>query len=111
MKALKAQRKLMNDINTNPNDDSKSNPSFESAMIELEALVTKIETGNLSLEDSLKEFENGIKLSRVCQSALKDAEHRVKILSDDEEQDFVTNSDIPSSDNTSSNNTTSPKLL
>ncbi|MEH6457743.1 MAG: exodeoxyribonuclease VII small subunit [Cocleimonas sp.] len=65
--------------------------SFESAMIDLEALVTKIETGNLSLEDSLKEFENGIKLSRICQSALKDAERRVKILSDgnDDEQDFT----------------------
>ncbi|MCL4108396.1 UNVERIFIED_CONTAM: hypothetical protein GTU68_065424 [Idotea baltica] len=58
-------------------------------MTDLEALVTKIETGNLSLEESLKEFENGIKLSRVCQSALKDAEQRVKILSDDEEQDFA----------------------
>ena len=69
------------------NDDNKL--SFESAMMELEALVTKIETGNLSLEDSLKEFENGIKLSRACQTALKDAENRVKILTDnDEEQDF-----------------------
>ena len=70
-------------------DSDSSNISFESAMIELESLVTKIETGNLSLEDSLKEFENGIKLSRVCQSALKDAEHRVKILSGDEEHDFT----------------------
>jgi len=69
--------------------NDESNLSFESAMMELEALVTKIETGNLSLEDSLKEFENGIKLSRVCQTALKDAENRVKILTDnDEEQDF-----------------------
>jgi exodeoxyribonuclease VII small subunit len=61
---------------------------FETAMVELEELVAKIETGNLSLEDSLKEFEKGIKLSRICQSALKDAEQRVKILSDDEEHDF-----------------------
>ena len=72
--------------------DKDNNLSFESAMVELEALVTKIETGNLSLEDSLKEFENGIKLSRVCQTALKDAENRVKILTDtDEEQDFDIN--------------------
>ena len=83
------KRQKMNDKNTSPapNDDTELN--FESAMSELEALVTKIETGNLSLEDSLKEFENGIKLSRICQAALKDAEHRVKILSDDEEQDFA----------------------
>jgi len=79
----------MKDGNKTPNNEAQS---FESAMIELEDLVNKIETGNLSLEDSLKEFEKGIKLSRVCQSALKDAENRVKILTnDDEEQDFDTN--------------------
>ncbi len=79
----------MSDENKPPKDNDQSKQSFESAMIELEELVTKIETGNLSLEDSLKEFENGIKLSRVCQSALKDAENRVKILTDnDEEQNF-----------------------
>jgi exodeoxyribonuclease VII small subunit len=61
---------------------------FETAMQQLEVLVTKIETGNLSLEDSLQEFEKGIKLSRTCQASLKDAEQRVKILSDDEELDF-----------------------
>ncbi len=84
----------MNDENTSPTPIGETELSFESAMSELEALVTKIETGNLSLEDSLKEFENGIKLSRVCQTALKDAEHRVKILSDDDnnnEHDFMVN--------------------
>ena len=82
----------MSDENKKSVEEDQSKPSFESAMIELEALVTKIETGNLSLEDSLKEFENGIKLSRVCQTALKDAENRVKILTDtDEEQDFDIN--------------------
>ncbi len=57
-------------------------PNFETAMAELEELVAKIETGNLSLEDSLKEFEQGIKLSRICQQALTDAEQRVKILTE-----------------------------
>lgn len=88
----------MDDTTKTSTDDQPSNLSFESAMIELEELVTKIETGNLSLEDSLKEFENGIKLSRVCQSALKDAENRVKILSDDEEQDFSVSTDSAGSD-------------
>ena len=83
------KEKKMNDENKTPSKTSKTGLSFESAMIELEELVTKIETGNLSLEESLKEFENGIKLSRICQSALKDAEQRVKILSDDKEQDFT----------------------
>lgn len=67
-------------------------PNFETAMAELEELVTKIEAGNLSLEDSLKEFEQGIKLSRICQKALTDAEQRVKILTDsltsDTEEEF-----------------------
>lgn len=83
----------MSNENTSASNKNDSPVNFESAMVELEALVSKIETGNLSLEDSLKEFENGIKLSRICQSALKDAEHRVKILSDDEEQDFTVESE------------------
>lgn len=58
------------------------NPDFETAMTELEELVAQIETGNLSLEDSLKQFEQGIKLSRTCQQALSKAEQRVKILTD-----------------------------
>ena len=81
-------RKLVMDDKNKNVEEKQDEKSFESAMIELEELVTKIETGNLSLEDSLKEFENGVKLSRVCQAALKDAEKRVKILNDDEEQDF-----------------------
>ncbi len=57
-------------------------PDFETAMTELEELVAQIETGNLSLEESLKQFEQGIKLSRTCQKALTEAEQRVKILTD-----------------------------
>ena len=74
-------------IYTKTTDTEK--PDFETAMTDLEALVSKIESGDLSLEESLKEFEKGVKLSRECQAALKDAEHRVKILSEDgEEHDF-----------------------
>ena len=69
---------------------NKANPDFETAMIELEEVVSKIETGNLSLEDSLKEFEKGIKLSRMCQKELTEAEQRVKVLTDsfENEEDF-----------------------
>ena len=76
------------------NAKKTTTPDFETAMLELEELVAKIETGNLSLEDSLKQFEKGIKLSQVCQKALTKAEQRVKILtdslnnSDDDEADF-----------------------
>ena len=53
---------------------------FEKSLADLEALVNAMEKGNLSLEDSLKAFEEGVKLSRDCQQALKDAEQKVEIL-------------------------------
>jgi len=66
-----------------------SSPDFETAMTELEALVQRMESGELSLEDSLKEFERGVKLTRICQSSLKVAEQRVKLLTESgEETDF-----------------------
>lgn len=79
----------MNDTSKTPAISDENTLDFEASMIKLEELVAKIETGNLSLEESLKEFEQGVKLSRLCQTALKDAEQRVKILSDDEELDFT----------------------
>ncbi len=75
--------------------ENDSAPNFETAMTELEELVAKIETGDLSLEDSLKEFEQGIKLSRLCQQALNDAEQRVKILTDSLNGETEENFHIP----------------
>ncbi len=64
-------------------------PDFEAALAELEGLVQRMESGELSLEASLQEFERGVQLTRICQDALKVAEQRVKILSaTGEEQDF-----------------------
>ncbi len=53
---------------------------FEQAMEDLEALVSSMEDGELSLEDSLQAFEKGIKLTRKCQAALKQAEQKVQVL-------------------------------
>jgi len=53
---------------------------FEKALENLEQLVTSMEDGDLSLEDSLKAFEKGIKLTRECQSALQKAEQKVQML-------------------------------
>tara|TARA_B100000989_G_scaffold295608_1_gene277035 strand:+ start:203 stop:445 length:243 start_codon:yes stop_codon:yes gene_type:complete len=58
----------------------KTKFDFEGALEKLETLVDDMETGELSLEDSLKAFEEGIKLTRDCQKALKDAEQKVQIL-------------------------------
>lgn len=53
---------------------------FETAVAELEQLVQKMESGELSLEDSLQAFEQGVKLTRQCQQALSSAEQRVQLL-------------------------------
>ena len=53
---------------------------FERSLTELEAIVEQLEQGDLSLDDSLKQFERGVQLTRVCQSALKQAEQKVEIL-------------------------------
>jgi len=49
-------------------------------MRELEQIVEQLESGDLSLDKSLKQFEKGVKLSRDCQAALTDAEQKVQVL-------------------------------
>jgi exodeoxyribonuclease VII small subunit len=58
----------------------KTASQFEEAMEELEKLVEQMERGDISLEESLKSFERGIRLTRTCQQALLDAEQKVQIL-------------------------------
>ena len=58
---------------------------FERSLDELEQLVAKLEHGDLSLDDSLKAFERGVALYRNCQSALDQAELKVKLLLDPED--------------------------
>jgi exodeoxyribonuclease VII small subunit len=53
---------------------------FEAALARLEEIVKELETGDLPLEQSLKLYEEGIKLSRLCNKRLEDAERRVEIL-------------------------------
>lgn len=53
---------------------------FEASLQQLERLVDQMEEGDLSLEDSLKAFENGVKLTRDCQQALQEAEQKVQLL-------------------------------
>ena len=59
---------------------SQKSPDFETALAELETLVEKMEQGDLSLDESLKQFERGVQLTRSCQQALKDAEQKVQLL-------------------------------
>lgn len=54
--------------------------TFEESMKELEAVAAKLESGDVTLDESLKLFETGIKLSKSCQKKLDEAERKVKIL-------------------------------
>jgi len=58
----------------------KQSIDFEKSLGDLETLVNELEKGDMSLEDSLKAFEEGVKLTRDCQSRLSEAEQRVQTL-------------------------------
>ena len=64
----------------NPLATKKLSPNFEKNLQELEALVGALESGDLSLEDSLIAFEKGIEMTRACQNALESAEQKVNVL-------------------------------
>ncbi len=59
---------------------TKKITNLEKALTDLEQLVEELESGDLPLERAMKKFEEGIKLTRSCQAALKDAEQKVQVL-------------------------------
>lgn len=64
----------------------KKAPDFEKSLAELEQLVSTLEQGDLSLEQSLATFESGIKLTRECQTRLSEAEQKVQLLIEEQDQ-------------------------
>jgi len=66
----------------------KRQPDLEKSLAELEQIVSTLEEGDIPLEQALKQFEKGIKLSRDCQTALQSAEQRVQVLMDGDLEDF-----------------------
>jgi exodeoxyribonuclease VII small subunit len=60
--------------------DAEKKPDFEFALTRLEEIVSKLENANLSLDDAMKLFEEGVQLSRDCQKYLEQAEGKVEIL-------------------------------
>ncbi len=64
-------------------------PSFEAALAELEAIVARMESGELPLEQALASYKRGAQLLQFCQSALKDAQQQVQILEAGLLQDFA----------------------
>ena len=61
-------------------EPKKQTGGLEKSLAELEALVERLEEGELTLEEALKEFEKGVKLTRECQTALSEAQQKVEIL-------------------------------
>ncbi|ARU30921.1 exodeoxyribonuclease VII small subunit [Sulfuriferula sp. AH1] len=64
-------------------------PSFEAAMAELERIVAEMESGQLTLEQSLGAYQRGAELLKFCQSALADAQQQVQILENGTLQAFT----------------------
>lgn len=67
--------------------NKKNQKSIESRLAELETILEELESGDLELDQALKKFEQGVKLSRECQKTLEDAEIKIKILMDNELKD------------------------
>jgi exodeoxyribonuclease VII small subunit len=65
-----------------PNKNTASQPSFESAIAELETLVSQMESYKLPLEQSISTYKRGAELLQICQKSLADAEQQVRILTE-----------------------------
>ena len=69
-----------------PTKKAANKIDFEKSLVKLEQVVEKLEAGDQSLEEALKLFEEGINLTRGCQQALKQAEERITILTQQNEE-------------------------
>lgn len=67
----------------------KEEKTFEDGLNELEDIATKLESGNLNLDEAIKEFEKGIKLSKECSQKLDEAEKKINILVQGENGELV----------------------
>ena len=74
-----------------------SKENFEESMKKLESIVNELENGNLNLDESVKKFEEGMKIAKQCNNILENAEKKITILleknGDFEEKPFDTNNE------------------
>ena len=68
--------------------EEKDEKTFEQSLNELEKIATDLERGDLSLEEAIEKFENGMKLSKECSEKLDKAEKRINILVQSEDDDL-----------------------
>ncbi|MBX9811071.1 MAG: exodeoxyribonuclease VII small subunit [Burkholderiales bacterium] len=67
---------------------TQNNPTFETALAELESIVASMEAGQMPLEQALAAYKRGAELLKFCQTALQDAQQQVKILEDNVLKNF-----------------------
>jgi len=73
-------------VNSTSSDESIEQLGFEQALQRLTVLVEKLESGRLSLEESVAAFEEGVKLTRRCEALLDQAEQRLQVLDENASQ-------------------------
>jgi exodeoxyribonuclease VII small subunit len=79
-----------------PTKNTSSQPSFESAIAELETLVSQMESEQLPLEQSLSAYKRGAELLQICQKSLTEAEQQIRILTETNKlAEFSPNGDKP----------------
>ncbi|MCW8107413.1 exodeoxyribonuclease VII small subunit [Alteromonas ponticola] len=78
--------------------EDKNTPSFEETLAKLDSIVNEMESGDLPLQDALEKFEQGIKLSRLSQKALEEAEQKVQILLSEQQQETLSSFDPEDAD-------------
>lgn len=74
---------------TKSKKNSEAEKSFEEAMQDLEQIVSRLEKGDVSLEESISNFQQGIELSRYCAAKLDDAEKKISILLQNDEGNLI----------------------
>ena len=78
-------------------EENVSEVSFEKAMAELEEVINKLEYGEVPLEDSIKLYERGAELKKICEAKLKEAEQKVKKITLDKADYFGDRNSHPDS--------------
>lgn len=77
---MAARKKTSKKVDDSATSDSDEQPGFEVAMAELQAIVERMEDGDQSLEESVKDFERGMELKKICEDTLRTAEARIDKL-------------------------------
>ena len=70
-------------------------PTFEQAMTQLEQIVAQIESGQVSLEESIAKYEQGTKLVQTCRSMLDAAEQKIQVLTETQSGDVAPAGELP----------------